>query len=143
DLRLALQDIHMFLPSERQSRHFFQPDRPSLWEMAETFASMGPEIVVIKRGERGQALYDARYDSRWHIPAYPSQLVDVTGAGHSFAGGFIVGMGQNNDPIEAALQGSASASMTIEGVGFQYPLESLPGLVTARRDRLREGIQRG
>jgi 2-dehydro-3-deoxygluconokinase len=97
---------------------------------------------VIKRGEQGQALFDANNQSRWLIPAYPVRPVDVTGAGHVYCGGFVAAYGQHNDPIEAALSASAAASIAVEGVGISYPMEAMPGLVEARRNRLTEDLQR-
>jgi sugar/nucleoside kinase (ribokinase family) len=138
-LKLALHDVHIFMPSESQCREFFRPQLPSLWEMAERFAAMGPEVVVIKRGERGQAVYDARSSSRWHVPAYPVKPVDITGAGHVYCGAFIAGWGESQgEAVYAAACGSAAASMAIEGTGVGFCLEAMPGLAQARRDRVLE-----
>jgi ribokinase len=78
---------------------------------------------------------------RWHIPAYPATIKDVTGAGDSFCGGFLVGLDQSQDPIEAALHGSISASFTIEGIGPLYPLDAYQGLAQARMDSLRSAVR--
>ena len=99
-------------------------------------AVCGCELVVVKRGARGLLLYDAAGKKRWEIPAYPSRLVDPTGAGESFCGGSLIGFHQTYDPVRAALYGNVSASLAVEGSGAFYALESMPGLAQARLDSL-------
>jgi ribokinase len=67
---------------------------------------------------------------------------DVTGAGDSFCGGFVVGLSQTGDLVESALMGSVSASLTIEGSGALYALGAAPGLKEARLEYLRGGVKR-
>jgi sugar/nucleoside kinase (ribokinase family) len=110
--------------------------------MAETLGSYGCEIIVIKRGERGQILYDAVSNARWEIPAYPARWVNSTGAGDAFCGGFLAGYRSTYDPLEAVLHGNISASMTIEGSGPFYALDALPGLAQARLEALHESARR-
>jgi ribokinase len=110
--------------------------------MAELLASFGCEIIVIKRGERGQLLYDASSRARWEIPSYPSQLVDPTGVGDAFCGGFLAGFRKTFDPLQAVLHGNISASIIIEGRGPLYALDALPGLTQARLEALRQSARR-
>jgi hypothetical protein len=49
----------------------------------------------------------------------------------------LVGLVQTGDPVEAALRGTVSASLVIEGVGALYALASTPGLSVARLEALR------
>ena len=51
------------------------------WEAACWFAEAGPAVVVIKVGSKGSLIYDCDSGERWHIPPYPTDVVDVTGAG--------------------------------------------------------------
>lgn len=138
-LKVLLRDVDAFLPSLAQARRLFQRPPSSKWEIAETFAAWGPKVVVLKCGEEGQLLYDGASDRRWKIPAYPATVRDVTGAGHAFCGGFLVGLSETGDPLEAALRGNVAASFAVEGTGPFYPLTSLPGLAEARLTRLRKG----
>ncbi len=131
-----------FLPSEEEVRSLFQSRNEDLWEMAEALASYGCEMVVIKRGERGQLLYDSATRTRWEIPAYSSALVDPTGIGDAFCGGFLAGFRRTYDPLQAVLHGNISASMVIEGHGPFYALEALPGLAQARLEALRQSVRR-
>jgi sugar/nucleoside kinase (ribokinase family) len=96
----------------------------------------GAEFIVIKRGAHGQLLYDSISKKRWEIPAYPARLINMTGAGDSFCGGFLAGYQQTFDPLRGVLYGSVSASLAIEGTGAFYALETLPGLAQARLDSL-------
>jgi ribokinase len=141
DLPTILHSIHVFLPSELEAREFFSQGIKDTWEIAEAFSEMGPRFVVIKRGKRGQALWDRDSKRRWLIPAYPSKIRDVTGAGDAFCGGFLVGLNETQDPVEASLRGSVSSSLVVEGSGALYALDTAPGLTQARLSALRLGLR--
>ena len=136
EVRILLHGLTAFLPSEEELRALFWGLTDDLWQMAEALGDCGCEFIIVKRGARGQMLYDAVSKKRWEIPAYPSRLVDVTGAGDSFCGGFLAGYQQTYDPVRGVLYGSVSASLTIEGSGAFHALEALPGLAQARLDSL-------
>jgi sugar/nucleoside kinase (ribokinase family) len=137
-----LTGITAFLPSEEEARSLFHGRSSKLHEIAEAMAAYGCEIIVIKRGASGQHLYDASRKTHWEIPAYPARLIDPTGAGDSFCGGFLAGYRRTYDPLEAVLHGSISASLVIEGSGPFYALDALPGLAQARLDSLREAVRK-
>jgi sugar/nucleoside kinase (ribokinase family) len=136
DVRSLLQGLTAFLPSEQELRALFWGHTDDLWQMAEALGNFGCEFVVVKRGVHGQMLYDSVSKKRWEIPAYPARLVDLTGAGDSYCGGFLAGYLKTFDPLRAALYGSVSASLTIEGSGAFHALDTLPGLAQARLDAL-------
>ncbi len=142
EIRSLLQGVTAFLPSEEDVRSLFLNRLTDLWEMAEALASLGCEIIVIKRGAGGQLLYDARSQNRWEIPAYPSRMVDPTGAGDALCGGFLAGFLKTYDPLQALLHGNVSASLAVEGSGALYALESLPGLAAARLETLSEMVRK-
>lgn len=142
DLPKLIQGVDAFMPSEMEARSFFAANRPDIWQMAESFGEMGCRYVIIKLGARGQALLDAASGRRWRIPAYPANVRDVTGAGDSFCGGFLVGLAETGDPVEASLRGSVSASLTVEGTGALYALGCMPGLAHSRLEALRSGVER-
>ncbi len=137
EVRALLQGLTAFLPSEEELRSLFWGQTDDLWAMAEAVAACGCELVVVKRGGRGQILYDSASRKRWEAPAYPVRLADPTGAGASFCGGFLFGYQQTYDPLEAVLHGNISASLTIEGSGAFHALDALPGLARARLESLR------
>ncbi|MBN1231056.1 MAG: carbohydrate kinase family protein [Anaerolineales bacterium] len=137
-----LQGLTAFLPSEQELYPLFRKFSTDLWEIAETLASFGCEIIVIKRGIEGQYLYDARAKARYDIPAYPSNKRDATGAGDAFCGGFLAGYKETFDPLQAVLYGNISSSLTIEGSGPFYAQQSMPELVKMRLEKVAEGVRR-
>lgn len=141
DLRSLLQGVTAFLPSEDEIRNLFWGRTHDLWEMAETIASFGCDIVIIKRGARGQCVYDRVSNRKWEIPGYPSKFVDPTGAGDAFCGGFLAGYTATIDPLQAALHGNISSSFAIEGSGPFYLLDSMPGLAQARLASLKDLVR--
>jgi sugar/nucleoside kinase (ribokinase family) len=138
--KLAL-GLDAFLPSEMETRAFFRESINDLWEAAEALGAMGVKLVVIKMGARGQYLYDSEAKRKWLMPAYPVKARDVTGAGDAYCGGFLVGLAETHDPVEAALRGAVSASLVIEGTGALYALDATPGLAQARLDALRGSVR--
>lgn len=142
DVPALVSGLTAFLPNEEEMRTLFQGRSTDIWQMMETIADYGCEIVVVKRGERGQYLYDKATKTHWEVTAYPARVVNPTGAGDSFCGGFLAGYQQTYDPLQALLFGSISASLTIEGNGAFYALDALPGLPQARLEALKEGVRK-
>jgi sugar/nucleoside kinase (ribokinase family) len=142
DVPALLTGLTAFLPSEEEMVSLFEGRSNDQWQMAEALSAYGCEMIVIKRGEGGQYLYDASGRNRWEIPAYPSRVVDPGGAGDSFCGGFLAGYRRTYDPLEAALYGNIAASLVVEGVGPFYALDALPGLAQARLESLRQGVRK-
>ncbi len=97
-------------------------DKSNLVDVAEGILDEGPDNVIIKRGEYGAVLYND--NQRFIVPAYPVQnIVDPTGAGDSFAGGFMgyIAATGRHDPEtyrQAVIAGSVIASFTVEGFGL-------------------------
>lgn len=137
-----LTGLTAFLPSEEEVHALFQGRSTELMEMAEALGTFNCELVVIKRGEGGQLLYDASAGTAWEIPAYPSHVVDPTGSGDAFCGGFLAGYRRTYDPVEAVVHGNVSASFVVEGSGPFYALEALPGLHQARLEVLRDSVRK-
>jgi sugar/nucleoside kinase (ribokinase family) len=109
--------------------------------MAETLASYGCEIIVIKRGVRGQLLYDSATRKHYEVPAYDVESVDPTGVGDAFCGGFLAGYRRTFDPVQAAIHGNISASLVMEGQGPFFALDSLPSLAQARLEALSQTVR--
>jgi sugar/nucleoside kinase (ribokinase family) len=98
---------------------------PNLVKAARVVQSWGPRLVVAKRGEYGAALFTA--DGYFALPAFPlEQVLDPTGAGDSFAGGFMGflaahgGEELSEDVARSAMAyGSALASFNVEEFGTE------------------------
>jgi len=95
----------------------------SLIKAAKSLHRAGAKMVLIKKGEHGSLFYNGRYF--FPLPAYPAErVVDPTGAGDTFAGGFmgyLTSPGRINDQkIKNALAyGAVAASFNIEGFGLE------------------------
>jgi sugar/nucleoside kinase (ribokinase family) len=132
--------LDAFLPSEMETREFFGGQIHDLWQALEAFGAMGAACAVIKRGAAGQYVYHAASRRRWHVPAYPAHVVDVTGAGDAYCGGFLVGLERTGDPLEAALYGTVSASLVVEGTGALFALARPPSMARERLDAVRAAV---
>ncbi|TLN16755.1 carbohydrate kinase family protein [bacterium] len=142
DIPALVKGLSAFICSETKLANLFLGRSTDPWEMAEAIANYGCEFVVIKRGARGQYLYDSVSRVGWQLPAYPSKIVDPTGAGDAFSGGFLATLRETYDPLEAVLRGGVSASLVLEGSGPFYALDTLPGLPQARLESLRGMVRR-
>ncbi len=95
----------------------------SLVKAAQKILKMGPKVVVIKKGEHGALLFNK--EEVFFAPALPLEDVyDPTGAGDSFAGGFIGFLAKTKDISfenmkRAIIFGSAMASFTVEKFGTE------------------------
>jgi ribokinase len=137
-----LPQFDAFLPSEMEAQAYFGQPLTDPWQALEAFAALGPRTVVLKRGPRGQLVFDVPSGRRWRVPAYPARVVDVTGAGDAYCGGFLVGLAETGDPLEAALRGTVSASLVIEGTGALFALQAAPGEARRRLAALRPAVER-
>ena len=96
---------------------------PNLIKAARTVLTWGPKALIVKRGEYGAALFTP--DSYFAIPAYPLESVfDPTGAGDTFAGGFMGYLSSQETLDDAAMRramifGSVMASFNVEEFGTE------------------------
>ncbi len=91
----------------------------NLDDAAKTLIGLGPPIVVIKQGSKGAALYN-NMDEKIAIGVYPiDKVIDPTGAGDTFGGGFISALAQGETYKDAMVLGSALASICVQGVGIE------------------------
>ena len=110
-----INDLDILFTSKEKALSLFQGKTKDLWEICESLSSYGCEIIVIKCGKEGQLIYDHGRHNRWQIPAYPVSILEPTGAGDAFCGGFMAGYKLSFEPLEAALFGNISASLCLEG----------------------------
>ena len=82
------------------------------------------KVIGIKRGADGVIVHSAGDSDFVSLPAVASDVVDATGAGDSFCGGFLVGYAETGNAIEAALWGSVSASFAVAGLGVSRLAEA-------------------
>ena len=90
---------------------------------AREIQELGPELVVIKRGEHGAMVFN--HEDVFYAPAYPlERVVDPTGAGDTFAGGFVGYLAASGDLSaanvrRAAIIGALMASFCVEGYSVE------------------------
>jgi sugar/nucleoside kinase (ribokinase family) len=112
----------------------------NLLQAARAVQAMGPRRLVIKRGEHGALLLDG--DELFFCPALPlDRVVDPTGAGDSFAGGFLgwlASHGTDSSLRHALVWATAMASIGVEGFGLEQYRNLQAEEVHARVARLRE-----
>jgi sugar/nucleoside kinase (ribokinase family) len=112
----------------------------NLDDAAKTLIGLGPPIVVIKQGSKGAALYN-NMDEKITIGVYPiSKVVDPTGAGDTFGGGFISALAQGKTYKEALVLGSALASICVEGVGIDALEKATVSEIENRQNFLRDKV---
>lgn len=108
--------VDVLVLNDAEARQYW--DSPSLVHAGRSFLGMGPKAVIIKKGEHGALMFTD--GSCFSAPAYPlEKLVDPTGAGDSFAGGFIGWLARTEDLSprnlrKAVVFGSAIASYDAE-----------------------------
>jgi sugar/nucleoside kinase (ribokinase family) len=121
DLRKTLTMIDVLTINDSEARQL--SGEYSLVKAAQKILAMGPKILVIKKGEHGALLFNK--EEVFFAPALPlEEVFDPTGAGDSFAGGFIGYLAKTKDISfdnmkRAIIFGSAMASFTVERFGTE------------------------
>lgn len=141
NLPALLKSTTAFLPSEKDLIALFQGRTNDTWEMAETLAEFGCEFIVIRRGLKGQYLYDGYAKKRYFVPAYPVKASNLVGSGDAFCGGFLANYKKSYDPLEACLAGNISSSLAMQTANPLFMADTLPGFTQARKESLRMMVQ--
>jgi len=137
-LRL-LRDIDCLILNDSEARML--TGRTSLWDAAREALRTGPKSVVVKKGEHGA--YLAGRGGPCAVPAFPiAKLVDPTGAGDAFAGGFVGWLAREGSASPGALRralGAATvvASFACESFGPERLLSARASEVRKRLSALR------
>lgn len=141
----VLREVDILLINEAEARSL--TGERQLLNIYDKVRAMGPRILVVKRGEYGVALFTP--DGSFLTPAFPlRQVVDPTGAGDTFAGGFMGHLAAASSTDfetlkRATLMGTVLASFTVEqfGTASLEALEdnALHGRLAALRSLIRVG----
>ena len=121
DLILALKNVDVLTINDEEARQL--SGEYSLVKAAKKILSMGPKFLIIKKGEHGALLFNEK--DVFFAPALPlEEVFDPTGAGDTFAGGFIGHLCATNDYSfknmkRAVIIGSAMASFCVEKFGTE------------------------
>jgi sugar/nucleoside kinase (ribokinase family) len=118
-LRL-LKKVNIYVANEQEAR--FLSGENNLLKAAQNLRTLGPEMILIKKGEHGVLFFSDKFI--FSIPAYPTdKVIDPTGAGDSFAGGFMGYLTKvkniNNVSLKKAIAyGTIAASFNVEDFGL-------------------------
>src|SRR5690606_9048150 len=133
-LREVLRRVDVLIINDAEARQL--AGEPNLIRAARLIRAMGPETLVIKKGEHGALLF--ANETVFAAPAYPLEdLHDPTGAGDTFLGGFaghLARLGRYDAEAmkQAVVVGSALASFVVEAFGPERLLGLTPGAVEER-----------
>ena len=139
ELRQVLRRVDAVVINDEEARQL--SGRANLVRAAREIRGMGPERVIVKRGEHGVLM--TRGDGFFAVPGLPLEDVcDPTGAGDTFAGGFIghlaaAGDLSDEEVTRAAVCGSAMASLSVEDFGLGRLLSLTDADIRARFDAFR------
>ena len=117
----AISGVNIVIINDAEARQL--SGEPNLIRAARKILDAGPKALVIKRGEYGAALFTK--DSYFAMPAYPLESVfDPTGAGDTFAGGFMGYLASHETIDEATMRramiyGAVMASFNVEEFGTE------------------------
>ncbi len=136
-----IAQLDYFLPS-RQDVEAMLPGLSDI-DALRHIRESNPEtaVIAVKRGGEGVIIHAAGAADYVSMPAIASQVVDATGAGDAFCGGFLIGHVESGDAIEAAARGSVSASFAVAGLGASALLTARREEAEARAVTLRERIE--
>jgi sugar/nucleoside kinase (ribokinase family) len=128
DLKAVLKKVDVLTINDEEARQL--SGEHSLLKAAKVIHEMGPNILIIKKGEHGALLF--HHGEIFYAPALPlAEVIDPTGAGDTFAGGFIGWLAKTDDLSfanikRAVIYGSAMASFCVE----KFSIEQLKNLST-------------
>ncbi len=119
-LKRLMKKVHLFVANDAEARAL--TGEHNLIQAARKLSGMGPNMVVIKKGEHGVLFYSKSI--MFAFPAYPvDRVVDPTGAGDTFAGGLMGYLSKAQKVNEttlrkALLYATTLASFNVEGFGM-------------------------
>jgi sugar/nucleoside kinase (ribokinase family) len=119
DLKATIKMVDVLMVNDGEARQL--SNEYSLVKAAQKIMAMGPKFLIIKKGEHGALLFQGSHV--FFAPALPlEEVFDPTGAGDTFAGGFIGHLARTkdisfNNMKTAIIIGSAMASFVVEKFG--------------------------
>tara|TARA_Y100001970_G_scaffold58371_1_gene74097 strand:- start:879 stop:1772 length:894 start_codon:yes stop_codon:yes gene_type:complete len=127
----VISDIDIFLLNDEEA--LLLTKERSLRVAGEKLLTMGPKTVIIKQGAHGSTMFNN--NQCIYVPSVPNiNVLDPTGAGDSFAGGFVGYLAKHNDDdyFNAIIHGTAIASFTVSGFGVEGLVESVSSNIVDR-----------
>lgn len=136
----ALRGVHAFLPSVQEVRDLWGHD--DVRRLGTDLEALDVRAqLVVKQGPDGvDVLTDGAVV---RVPSVTRAVVDPTGAGDAFCGGFLAGLVETGDPVEAAVRGTVSASFVCESRGALDAVRTIDRCSAEKRaDVARDGTRK-
>jgi sugar/nucleoside kinase (ribokinase family) len=114
EVQAVLRQVDLFSPDLGEGQMLTGEQAPE--RILDKLVGWGGRLVALRMGAQGSLVATAD-GARYHVPAVPATIVDVTGAGNAYCGGFLVGLGAKLGVAEAAARAAVSASFALEQFG--------------------------
>lgn len=143
DLMRVLKKVDVLTINDEEARQL--SGEHSLVNAARVIRKMGPKFLIIKKGEHGALLFQDKL--MFYAPALPlAEVVDPTGAGDTFAGGFVGYLAKTGDLSfanlkRAVIHGSAMASFCVEKFGPERLMGLTPASIGKRVQQFAELVK--
>jgi sugar/nucleoside kinase (ribokinase family) len=138
-LKALCKEIDILILNDGEARQF--SGKPSLIQAGRTIRAWGPRFVVVKKGEHGALLFSK--SGVYAAPAFPlEEVFDPTGAGDTFAGGFMGYLNRRGNRLDEAslhqalFYGTVMASFTVEKFSLDRLKTVTPAQIRARLAQL-------
>ena len=117
DVRAVLPNVDLFSPDLGEAREITGQSETDA--TISTLLDWGAPAVALRLGARGSRVATAG-GGTFDIPAVPTQVIDTTGAGDAYCGGFLVALTDGESAAEAGARAAVSASSAIEQFGVPH-----------------------
>jgi ribokinase len=114
EFRAVLSRVDLVSPDLDEARQM--TGQSTAEGIAETLLGWGVPVVALRMGARGSLVATAEGEV-FTVPPAPTTVVDTTGAGDAYCGGFLVALGSGVDAAEAGARAAVSASFALEQFG--------------------------
>jgi len=137
-LKRLMKHVNLFVANDREACDL--SGEHNLIKAAKSLRKLGPEFIVVKKGEHGVLFYCDQF--MFSFPAYPVEhVLDPTGAGDTFAGGLMgyltkVGKINQKNLKKALLYATTMASYNVEGFGMDVTGKLTMSKVNQRMNKL-------
>ena len=142
DLKQALKEVDVLTINDEEAKQL--SEERSLISASRKILTMGPKFLIIKKGEHGAILFSKQ--KTFYCPALPlERVLDPTGAGDSFAGGFVGYLDKTKDYSfenmkRAVVHGSITASFCVESFGTDRLQQIKEEQINFRKEEFKEII---
>lgn len=134
-LRALVSAGQIFSPNVGEAESLVGKAAPA--ELIQRLEDAGAQIVALRQGAGGARVHQAGCSEAQLIPPFQTEVIDPTGAGNAFCGGFLAGWVQTGNLESAGLFGAVAASFMVEQIGLPEPRSDWSEVARARLNLLR------